>query len=167
MSRPQYKKEAFDKLSEWYYSYDPEAVCYIQRYDEDDEYVGELDGDFCEGCAERKAKELDDECHGKYIHRVCTESSPENCYFSYCQECGCLLNAALYSTDLAEDDIDELVEDLRKIKAFDELKGELSWKIWQFFYDEQKFKKWFPKQMNYLSRRIIILYKKYDGEEND
>lgn len=160
------KEKAIEKIREWYYSYEPEPVCYIQRYDEDEEYVGEMDGDFCERCAEIKAQEMDDDCHGKYTHRVCEETMPENCYFSHCSDCGCLLNAEIITGDLAEEDIDDLVYDLHSVKTFDELKGEISWKIFQFLCNEKEFKELFPKQMTYISRRIINLYKKYNKNGN-
>lgn len=157
--------EVFDKIQEWYFLYDPDAVCYIEKYDGEGYKIEEIDGDYCHGCAKEKAKELDKKCRGCVYHEVCEESSPENDHLAYCSECGCLLNASLITCELAEDDINDLVEDLHNIKQFDELQGELSWKIWQFFTDEEEFRKLFPKQMKYISRRLTNLYKKSKHED--
>lgn len=157
------KEKALDLISHWFYYYDPEPVNYIQRYDLHGNYIVEIDGDYCEKCANEKAKKLDIEHKNEYVHEVCVESMPENCYFSYCEECGCLLNADLITSDFAEDDINDLVDDLKtRVKTFEDLEGKYAWKIWQFFCSEHNFKKLFPKQMSYISRRITNLYKKME-----
>lgn len=167
MKKNPIKEKAFEKIREWYYSYDPEPVYYIQRYDNEDEYDEEIDGDYCERCAEIKAKELDEECNGEYHHEVCEESMPENCYFSHCSECGCLLNADLIVSEFADEELKDVVYDLKGIKTFDEIKGELAWKLHQFLFNEKESKALFPKEMKYISQRITDLYKKTIENENN
>lgn len=158
------KEKAIEKIREWYYSYDPEPVNYIQKYDNEDEYIEEIDGDYCEHCAEIKAKELDEECNGEFHHVVCEESMPENCHLSTCSECGCLLNAELITSDFADEDLKDVVYDLKGIKTFDELQGEFAWRLFQFLYNEKEYKKIFPKEMRYVSTKITDLYKKTYGD---
>ena len=158
--------EVLDKIRDWYFLHDPEAVCYIEKYDNEGFMVEEIDGDYCDGCAMKKAEQLDKECGGGVYHEVHEESSPENDHLAYCSECGCLLNASLITGEFAEDDINELVEDLHNVKQFDDVQGELAWKIWQFFTDEDEFRKLFPKQMKYISRRLTNLYKKSENDKD-
>ena len=108
---------------------DPESVCYIEKHDGEGFKVEEIDGDYCHLCATIKAKKLDKEDGGKYYHQVYEETSPENEEFRYCDECGCLLDAALIMTELAEDCVTDIVNDLRNAKSFSDIKGSLAWRI--------------------------------------
>jgi len=159
------------KLSEnirkeiWLMASDPESVCYIEKHDGEGFKVEEIGGDYCHACAEKKAKQLDSEAGGKYYHQVYEESMPENEEFSYCSECGCLLDASLIVNEFAEDDIQNVVEELRTAKAFADIKGYLAWRIGQLLgCNEDKACELFPKQMNYIGRRLSNLYKKHKEE---
>ena len=139
---------------------DPEAVCYIEKHDGEGYKVEEIDGDYCHACATQKAKELDKEAGGKYYHQVYEESSPEDDCFRHCEECGCLLNSALIVSSLNEDDFNYIVDDLKRAKTFDDIKGDLAWKIDQVLSSEDEACELFPKQMKYIGRRLTNLYKK-------
>jgi len=147
------KTEVLDKIREWYFLHDPEEVCYIEKYDNEGYMIEEIDGDYCYGCAKEKAEQLDKECGGGVYHEVHKESLPENDHLAYCTDCGCLLNASLITSEL------------HNVKQFDDVQGELAWKIWQFFTDEDEFRKLFPKQMKYISRRLNNLYNKSYKED--
>ena len=155
------------KLSEeirkliWEISEEPESVCYIEKHDGEGFKVEEIDGDYCHACAERKAKQLDSEAGGKYYHQVYEEAMPENEEFSHCSECGCPLDASLIVNEFAEDGIQDVVEELRTTKAFADIKGYLAWRIEQLLgCNEEESYQLFPKQMNYIARRLNHLYKK-------
>lgn len=155
------------KLSEeirkeiWRMASDPESVCYIEKHDGEGFKVEEIDGDYCHLCATEKAMELDKENDGKYYHQVYEETSPENEEFRYCEECGCLLNAALVMTDYAEDCITDIVNDLRKTKSFSDIKENLAWRIDRVLDNEDEAYKLFPKQMKNIARRLTHLYNKH------
>lgn len=154
------------KLSEeirkeiWQIASDPETVCYIEKHDGEGFKVEEIDGDYCHACATQKAKELDKEDGGKYYHQVYEETSPESDSFRHCEECGRLLNAALIVSSLNEDDFNYIVDDLKEAKTFDDIKGDLAWKIDQVLDSEDEACELFPKQMKYIGRRLTNLYKK-------
>lgn len=154
------------KLSEeirkeiWQIASDPEAVCYIEKHDGEGFKVEEIDGDYCHACAVQKAKELDKEDGGMYYHQVYEETSPEDDSFRYCEECGCLLNAALIVSSWNEDDFNYIVDNLKEAKTFDDIKGDLAWKIDQVLDSEDEACELFPKQMKYIGRRLTNLYKK-------
>lgn len=139
----------------------PESVCYIEKHDGEGFKVEEIDGDYCHLCATNKARELDKEDGGKYYHQVYKETSPENEEFRYCEECGCLLDAALIMTDYAEDCITDIVNDLHNAKSFSDIKGSLAWRIDRVLDNEDEACKLFPKQMNYIGRRLGNLYNKH------
>ena len=153
------------KLSEdirkeiWRMASTPESVCYIEKHDGEGFKVEEIGGDYCHLCATNKARELDKEDGGKYYHQVYEETSPENEEFRYCEECGCLLDAALIMTDYAEDCMTDIVNDLRNAKSFSDIKGSLAWRIDRVLDDEDEACKLFPKQMKYIGRRLTNLYK--------
>lgn len=138
----------------------PEAVCYIEKHDGNGFMVEEIDGDFCYACATQKAKELDKEDGGKYYHQVYEESFPEDNYFRCCNECGCLLNSNLLVDDWCSEEIDYIVDDLKKTKTFDDIDESFAWRINQVLCSEEEACEFFPKQMNYISRRLTNLYKK-------
>lgn len=140
---------------------DPESVCYIETHDGEGFKVEEIGGDYCHLCATMKAKELDKEDGGKYYHQVYEETSPESEEFRRCEECGCLLDAALIMTDYAEDCITDIVYDLRNAKRFSDIKGNLAWRIDRVLDNEDEAFELFPKQMNYICRRLSNLYKKH------
>lgn len=154
------------KLSEeirdeiWRMASDPESVCYIEKCDGEGFKVEEIDGDYCHLCATEKAKELDKEDGGKYYHQVYEETSPESDSFRHCEECGCLLNAALIVSSWNEDDFNYIVDDLKQAKSFDDIKGDIAWKIDQILDSEDEACELFPKQMRYIGRRLTNLYKK-------
>lgn len=154
------------KLSEeirkeiWHVASDPEAVCYIEKHDGEGFKVYEIDGDYCHLCATQKAKQLDEEAGGKYYHQVYEETSPEDDSFRYCEECGCLLNAALIVSSWNEDDFNYIVDDLKRAKTFNDIKGDLAWMIDQVLSSEDEACELFPKQMKYIGRRLTNLYKK-------
>lgn len=154
------------KLSEeirkeiWHVASDQEAVCYIEKHDGEGVKVEEIDGDYCHLCATQKAKQLDKEAGGKYYHQVYEETSPEDDSFRYCEECGCLLNAALIVSSWNEDDFNYIVDDLKRAKTFDDIKGNLAWMIDQVLSSEDEACELFPKQMKYIGRRLTNLYKK-------
>jgi len=154
------------KLSEeirteiWHMASDPEAVCYIEKHDGEGFKVEEIDGDYCHACATQKAKELDKKDGGKYYHQVYEETSPEDDSFRYCEECGCLLNAALIVSSWNEDDFNYIVDDLKEVKTFDDIKGDLAWRIDRVLDSEDEACELFPKQMRYIGRRLTNLYKK-------
>ena len=139
---------------------DPEAVCYIEKHDGEGYKVEEIDGDYCHLCATQKAKQLDKEAGGKYYHQVYEETSPEDDSFRYCEECGCLLNAALIVSSWNEDDFNYIVDELKRAKTFDDIKGDLAWMIDQVLSSEDEACELFPKQMKYIVRRLTNLYKK-------
>jgi hypothetical protein len=152
-------EEAMQAL--WRLSEQPESVCYIEKHDREGFMVEEIDGDYCHACAEKKAMQLDSEAGGKYHYEVYEESLPENEEFSYCSECGCPLDATLIMSELAEDGIQDVVEELRTTKAFADIKGYLSWRICQLLgWNEKATYQLFPKQMNYIAGRLNHLYKK-------
>ena len=153
-------EKALEKISDFYYSHDPEAVHYIEQIDGEGYKVQEIDGSYCHSCAIEKAKALDIEHDGKFVHQVYEESSPEDCYFRTCENCGCLLNSSLIASDLAEDDINDIVDELKKAKSFEDITPELGWKMAQFTINEDDFKPIFPKQMGYIVRKLANLYKK-------
>lgn len=153
-------EKALEKIIDFYYSHDPEAVYYIEQIDGEGYKVQEIDGDYCYSCAVEKAKELDIVHGGIFVHQVCEESSPEDCYFRTCENCGCLLNSSLIASDYAEDDINDIVDDLKNVKAFEDITPELGWKIAQFTIREDDFKPIFPNQMDYIDCRITKLYRK-------
>lgn len=161
------------KLSEnirkeiWQIASDPESVCYIEKHDGEGFKVEEIDGDYCHLCATEKARELDKEDGGKYYHQVYEETSPESDHFSHCAECGCLLNAALIVSSWNEDDINCIVEDLKQVKSFEDIKGDLAWKIDQVLDSEDEACELFHKQMKYIARRLTNLYKKQDHTGSD
>lgn len=154
------------KLSEeirdeiWRMASDPESVCYIEKHDGEGFKVEEIDGDYCHLCATQKAKQLDKEAGGKYYHQVYEETSPEDDNFRYCEECGCLLNAALIVSSWNEDDFNYIVDDMKRAKTFDDIKGDLAWMIDQVLSSEDEACELFPKQMRYIGRRLTNLYKK-------
>ena len=139
---------------------DPETVCYIEKHDGEGFKVEEIDGDYCHACATQKAKELDKEDGGKYYHQVYEGISPEDDCFRHCEECGCLLNTALIVSSWNEDDFNHIVDDLKEAKTFDDIKGDLAWKIDQVLSSEDEACELFPKQMRYIGRRLTNLYKK-------
>ena len=145
----------------WRMASTPESVCYIEKHDGEGFKVEEIDGDYCHLCATKKAHELDKENGGKYYHQVYQETSPENEEFRYCEECGCLLDAALVMTDYAEDCITDIVNDLRNAKSFSDIKGNLAWRIDRVLDNEDEACELFPKQMNYIGRRLSNLYKRH------
>ena len=151
-------EEIRDKI--WRMASDPEAVCYIEKHDCEGFKVEEIDGDYCHLCATQKAKQLDKEAGGKYYHQVYEETSPEDDSFRYCEECGCLLNAALIVSSWNEDDFNYIVDDLKRAKTFDDIKGDLAWMIDQVLSSEDEACELFPKQMKYIARRLTNLYKK-------
>ena len=151
-------EEIRDKI--WRMASDPEAVCYIEKHDGEGFKVEEIDGDYCHLCATQKAKQLDKEAGGKYYHQVYEETSPEDDSFRYCEECGCLLNAALIVSSWNEDDFNYIVDDLKRAKTFDDIKGDLAWMIDQVLSSEDEACELFPKQMKYIARRLTNLYKK-------
>ena len=162
------------KLSEeirdqiWRMASDPEAVHYIEKYDGEGYKVEEIDGDYCHGCAADKARELDKEDGGKYYHEVHEETSPESEDFKCCSECGCLLNAALIMGEYSEDCMIYVADDLKRVKTFDDIKGDLAWRIDQILDSEDEARELFPKQMNYIVRRLTNLYKKWQStKQND
>ena len=157
-------EEIRDKI--WRMASDPEAVHYIGKYDGEGYKVEEIDGDYCHGCAAEKARELDKEAGGKYYHQVYEETSPEDDRFRYCEECGCLLNAALIVSSWNEDDFNYIVDDLKRAKTFDDIKGDLAWKIDQVLDSEDEACELFPKQMKYIGRRLTNLYKKRLSRRN-
>lgn len=160
------KRFSYMKLSEeirkeiWHMASDPESVCYIEKHDGEGYKVEEIDGDYCHLCATQKAKELDKEDSGKYYHQVYEETSPEDDCFRNCEECGCLLNAALIVSRWNEDDFNHIVDDLKRAKTFNDIKGDLAWKIDQVLDSEDEACELFPKQMQYIGRRLANLYKK-------
>ena len=117
-------------------------------------------GVYCHLCATEKAKELDKEDGGKYYHQVYEETSPERDSFKHCEECGCLLNAALIVSSWNEDDFNYIVDDLKQAKSFDDINGDIAWKIDQILGSEDEACELFPKQMRYIGRRLTNLYKK-------
>ena len=148
----------------WRLSEQPESVCYIEKHDGNGFMVEEIDGDYCYACAEKKAKQLDSESGGKYHHEVYEESMPENEQFSHCSECGCALNADLIVNEFAEDGIQDVVDELRDVKTFADINGYLAWRICQLLgCNEGDSYRLFPKQMNYIGRRLTNLYKKTKG----
>ena len=157
------------KLSEdirkeiWRMDSAPESVCYIEKHDGEGFKVEEIDGDYCHACATQKAKELDKEDGGKYYHQVYEETSPEDDCFRHCEECGRLLNAALIVSSWNEDDFNYIVDDLKRLKTFDDIKGDLAWKIDQVLSSEDEACELFPKQMQYIGRRLTNLYKKKEN----
>ena len=151
-------EEIRDKI--WRMASYPEAVCYIEKHDGEGFKVEEIDGDYCHLCATQKAKQLDKEAGGKYYHQVYEETSPEDDSFRYCEECGCLLNAALIVSSWNEDDFNYIVDDLKRAKTFDDIKGDLAWMIDQVLSSEDEACELFPKQMKYIARRLTNLYKK-------
>ena len=151
-------EEIRDKI--WRMASDPEAVCYIEKHDGEGFKVEEIDGDYCHLCATQKAKQLDKEAGGKYYHQVYEETSPEDDSFRYCEECGCLLNAALIVSSWNEDDFNYIVDDLKRAKTFDDINGDLAWMIDQVLSSEDEACELFPKQMKYIARRLTNLYKK-------
>lgn len=72
----------------------------------------------------------------------------------------CLLNAALIVSSWNEDDINCIVEDLKQVKSFEDIKGDLAWKIDQVLDSEDEACELFPKQMKYIGRRLSNLYNK-------
>lgn len=138
----------------------PESVCYIEKHDGDGFKVEEIDGDYCHACATMKARELDKEDGGMYHHQVYQETMPETEDFKCCAECGCHLDAALIMNEFAEDSVQNVVDDLRGIKAFTDIKGDLAWRIEQILDSEEEACELFPKQMNYIGRRLKNLYKR-------
>lgn len=155
------------KLSEdirkeiWQMASDPESVCYIEKHDGEGFKVKEIDGDYCHLCATIKAKEIDKEDGGAYYHQVYEETSPENEQFSHCSECGCPLNAALIVNEFAEDSIQDVADELRNVKTFADINGYLAWRIEQLLGgNEEEACGLFPKQMNYIGRRLTSLYKR-------
>lgn len=159
--------QMIDALLTGYYRYDPDAVCYIVRYDGEGNKVKEIDGSYCHGCATTKSFELDRECGGMYYHEVCEESSPEDGCFMHCAECGCLLNAALVTQYLDEDDLDWVTEDLKGIKEWDAISGELKWRLYSILCDEETVKTQYPKKIASLTRRLTTLFKKSKEYKED
>ena len=152
-------EEAMQAL--WKRSEQPESVCYIEKHDRKGFMVEEIDGDYCHACAEKKARQLDIEAGGKYHHEVYEESLPENEEFSHCSECGCPLNAALIVNEFAEDSIQDVADELHNVKTFADINGYLAWRIGQLLgCNEEEACGLFPKQMNYIGRRLTSLYKK-------
>jgi len=145
----------------WQMASDPESVCYIEKHDGDGFKVEEIDGDYCHLCATIKAKELDKEDGGKYYHQVYEETSPESEEFRYCNECGCLLDAALIMTDYAEDCVTDIADNLRNAKSFSDINGSLAWRIDRVLDNEDEACELFPNQMKYIGRRLSNLYKKH------
>lgn len=139
----------------------PESVYFIEKHDGEGFKIEEIDGDYCYACAEKKAKQLDSESGGKYYHPIYEESLPEREHFCCCTECGCPLDASLVVNEFVEDDIQDVVDKLRSIKTFADIKGYLAWCIGQLFgCNEKESYQLFPKQMNYIGRRLTSLYKK-------
>ena len=158
------------KLSEeirkaiWQLSETPASVCYIEKHNGEGFKVEEIDGDYCHGCATKKAGELDKEDGGAYYHQVYEESMPESEGFKCCSECGCLLDATLIMNEFAEDSVQGVVDDLHDVKAFADIRGGLAWRIEQILSSEEEACTLFPKQMTYIGRRLTNLYKKHKEE---
>lgn len=155
------------KLSEearraiWLLSEAPASVCYIEKHNGEGFKVEEIDGDYCHACATKKVSELDEEGGGAYYHQVYEESMPEDEQFSHCSECGCPLDAALIVSEFAEDSIQDVADELRGMKTFADINGYLAWRIEQLLgCNEEEACGLFPKQMNYIGRRLTSLYKK-------
>ena len=160
-------EQMIDALRILYWHHDPEAVFYINRMDGEGFKVEEVDGDFCPACAREKARELDKECGGKYCHEVCEESAPEDNYFRHCQECGCLLNSALITDNIDEDDIDCVIEDLKDVKEWASITGNLAWRLYSILQDEDTVKQQYPKKTASLTRRLTTLFKKTELYKED
>lgn len=135
---------------------EPEYLCYI--VDDDFCQVDDLEGDYCPRCAEVEAKRLEAESGGEEHYHVVEESSPERDYFAHCEKCGCPLYADFIVSEWNFYAIDDIADDLRQVKTFADIDGTLAWRVDQLFAVEEKARSLFPKQMNYISRRITNLY---------
>ena len=142
------------RIEIWRLASDPVSVCYIEKHDGEGFKVEEIGGDYCHLCATIKAKYLDKEDGGKYYHQVYEETSPESDHFSHCAECGCLLNAAPIVRSWNEDDINCIVEDLKQVKSFEDIKGDLAWKIDQVLDSEAEAARKFKQHETALVRMI-------------
>ena len=151
-------EQMIESIRKMYYNYDPEEVCYINKMDGEGYKIEEIDGDYCHACATSKAKELDEECGGSCYHEVCVETMPENDHIAYCSDCGCMLNASLIVCELAEDDLDDCIEDVKKAEKWEDIAEELGWRLYCFFGEEETAKELFPKKMATLSRRLTLLF---------
>ena len=49
---------------------------------------------------------------------------------------------------------------MKQVKSFEDIKGDLAWKIDQVLESEDEACELFPKQMKYIARRLTSLYKK-------
>lgn len=153
-------EQMIDALRTRHWQHDPEAVCYIRRMDGEGFQVEEIDGSYCHRCATEKARELDKECGGVYYHEVCEESSPEDDCFMHCAECGCLLDAALITMHLDEDDLDWVIEDLKDVKEWECIPDELAWRLYSILQDEEDVKQQYPKKIGSLTRKLTTMFKK-------
>jgi len=158
------KEQMKDAIYKMAWHYDPEAVCYIEQQDNQGYKIQEIDGDYCERCAKEKAARLDKEYGGSLYHKVYEETMPESDSFSYCSECGCLLNASMIISVSCsvEEELDYIVDELHNVKQWDDITGELAWKIKQFFDGFELADDYFHRQMTYVTRRLSNLYKKSD-----
>ena len=153
------KQQVESKINELAFLYDEEPVCYIEQHDDQGSKVREIDGSYCRRCANEMSHKLDEEHGGAVYHQVCEESMPENEGFSHCAECGCLLGAALILSFDAEDDLDEIITQLREAKDFSDITSEMAWRINQFLRQSESYTR-FKNKMAYVDRRLITLFKK-------
>lgn len=153
------KEQMIEALREMYYGHDPKPVCYIDKTDNQGYHIEEIDGDWCYGCAIRKANELDIEGGGSHYHEVHVESMPENDHFSYCQDCGCLLDASLVIGYGMEDDLDCIIENMKTIKRWEDITDEMGWKLYNIIGEEES-RELFPKKIAILTRKLTNLFKK-------